>query len=240
MKRSTLLWSATSGCLISLTCLAEGNPAHAVVATFDLSGTPTSQTSNSIVYQNNGFTLTVQVGGTGTPVTNKNSNGLCVFSDYGATANTPASWCGQAFPTVLNNLTWKVTSPNGHSVRYLSYDLKGVTTFNGVGQPTTPYKNNAVFDTLWSGASSFTDVRTVLAGNQGGSTSAINVSFASTFIEPSNSNVSVRTTNNSGVPLSYRLQSFSVKEVPGPLPLLGALSAFAYARKIRSNIARNS
>jgi hypothetical protein len=238
MSHSTLLWSTATGTLVALAAFAEGSAAHAVVATFDLSGTPTSQSSSSITYQSNGFTLTIQPGGSGNPVINKTANGPCVFSDYGATAGTPATWCGQAFGSVLNNLSWTVTSPNGLPVRYVSYSLKGVTTFNGVGEDTTPYQNDAVFDTFWSGTSSFSDSRTVFAADQGSATSGINVNFASTFIEPTNSSVSVLTTNNSGTPLSYRIQSFSVEEVPGPLPLLGALSAFAYARKIKSKIAR--
>jgi hypothetical protein len=47
----------------------------------------------------------------------------------------------------------------------------------------------------------------------------------------------VNTANPGGL---FRIQSLTVEEVPGPLPLLGAASAFAYSRKLRSKVKSNN
>jgi hypothetical protein len=71
----------------------------------------------------------------------------------------------------------------------------------------------------------------------GATAPAITVNFAPNSRISSGSSFSLSTINNNvSTPVSYRIQSFTLEEVPGPLPIFGLAAAFTYSRKIRNRL----
>lgn len=234
VKTGFRVWALVTVSAISL----SAGSALAAPITFNFGAPPTSSSSTSISYSSNGFAISIGVPqGTGSPVMNAltnvggTGNGVCVFSDYGANPATSASWCGQAKPNTLSSTTWSFTSPTGGAFRPLSYTLRGVTTFPNNTQA-------ASFSSTWTGMGrQFSDTRTVPATGLGATAPAITVNFAPNSRISSGSSFSLSTINNNvSTPVSYRIQSFTLEEVPGPLPIFGLAAAFTYSRKIRKRL----
>lgn len=229
VARKYQLWALT---VVSASFFTNGS-ALAAPITFDFGSSPTSITPTSASWAQKDFTISIgQPSGSGSPVMQSNSNGVCVFSDYGANASTVSPWCGQTKPNLLSNTTWTFTSPTGGRFRPLSYTLKGITTFPG----------NSIVANLtstWTSSSVFSDSRTVPTNQIGSTVSPISVNFGSNFLIYSGTSFFLTNINNVSAPLSFRIQSFNLEQVPGPLPALGLAAGFAYSRRIRKRLKNN-
>lgn len=205
------------------------NPAHALVSTFTLknaspSNTPVSSYTETV----NGIQLTVKNAvGTDIPTAggiSGNANGLCVWLQNSAGPSTPNQRCGYAISTVpgatvnsqLSSVQFEFDKPvylKDFQLRFndvVSTDL----VFTGPNSFTFAGATAPVMPTLFSFPVNFT-----LAAN--------------TPITFSTSNLTLSGGFTSG---ALRMSDFSVEEVPAPLPVLGAVAAFGYSRRLRQRI----
>lgn len=201
------------------------SPAHAIVSTFTLTGASPANTPSSVYTEMvNGIKLTVKnAAGTDIPTAGGiagNSNGLCVWLQNSPGPNPPNQRCGynDTVPgATVNSQLSSVQFEFDKPVYLKDYFLR--------------FNNVASADLNFSGPSSFT-----FAGANATSTYMFPANFvlaANTPITFSTSKLALEQGFTSG---ALRMSNFAVEEVPGPLPILGAVAAFGYSRKLRQRI----
>jgi hypothetical protein len=212
------LTQAAVGMVFANAVVAGSASAAPITLTFpNLNGTSSPATQASFSFPSGGITLTVD-NATGGPFPtagglNSTAPGLCVWGKNGGTQTR----CGYTTPnadssSILEGLNLTFSKP---------VKLTGFT----VGQ----------FVNLSSGSLKFGASPAVTVNANGFYTLADVLVGANTpiFLD---SDGTLSGTNDSGI---IRISSLQVEEVPGPLPLLGAATAFTLSRRLRKRITSN-
>lgn len=191
--------------------LAGASPkAHALTATFDLT-TPQPVNFSSNSYSNNGINLlanSAQGVNLPTDALNTNSAGFCAFAEVGTSSGRCALAQGS------NAIKTGFSFTFDRSVWLRSFD---VSQFANLSQGASI--------SFQSGSQNQAFVLNGIGGQ----------SFTGDFLATAGTPVVITA---DGTPLAanggvFRINNFSVEDVPGPLPLLGIGSAFMYSRKLR-------
>jgi len=193
------------------------SPASAATVLTFTNQTP-GTTANSATASGSGITVTASnpVGGPfpATGGINSVASGLCAFAQN----NSDGNRCGY------------IASPADSTTSLTGFDLTFDTSVFITGF------NIGLFDNsnLNSGTIAFGGSSPISFSSTGFT------SLAAPFLAEAGTPLSIVTTgdftniaNPGGI---FRIQSLTVEEVPGPLPLLGAASAFAYSRKLRNKV----
>jgi len=199
-----------------------GKAQAAISITFNLTGSNSSQNSFTFTDVGSGMSRTARPVGTST-LFNRNTNGLCMFSNRDG--------CG-----IPANSGLAINSANfifNKSVFVKSFSISA-TNICGIG--CTP-SSNAQFSSVLNGNSfgpfSFTQGQPTIGSPQVVSTGSLHVLAGSPL------SFSTTVLNNPTTGFQYRISSMAVEEVPGPLPVLGAIAAFTYSRKLRQKLKIN-
>jgi hypothetical protein len=182
-------------------------PAQAVTANFNLS-TPSAENFSTKDYQDSGITLTANgASGVNLPADalNSNSQGFCAFAEVGTSGGRCALISGS--DAILSGFSFGFDTP----VWLRSFDIAQFTNLSSGTISFQSGANNQTFNLSGNGSQAFTGDFVV-----------------SNSVTVTTTGVSLGT--NGGV---FRLSNLAVEEVPGPLPLLGIGSAFAFSRKLR-------
>jgi hypothetical protein len=220
------VFGLVSGSLLAVVAF-QGDAQAASVVTFDLlpsGGTSGNLSTFSRTDAGTGLSFTATPTGT-TTVFNSNANGLCVFSNRdgcGIPGGSPKQLTGVEFSF-------------NKSVFIKSFEI---STTNICGTDCTP-SSNAVFNALFDGSTSFGPFSFTQ-----GQPSLVSPEFVSTgsFLVQANTPLSFTTDvlTNPDTGFQYRISSLTVEDVPGPLPVFGAIAAFKFSRKIRSKLSKFS
>jgi hypothetical protein len=191
----------------------------AVVTTFSLTNSsPVNVPTANYIESSNGITLTVNnAQGTDLPTAGGitgNTSGICAFiqnstGDGNRRCGYIEGVAGTSTSSVLNSVDFSFNK----NIFLRNFNVSGL--------------NDVSSATLNFGSQSFT---VTSAGIQ---------NFTGDFLVNANTPIQLTTNSvsfNSGSSGAVRISNLNVEEVPGPLPLLGAASAFVYSRKLRQKI----
>lgn len=212
---------ATSSTLFSLGAFASSS-AHAVTANFNFSDDPeVNFSSKAFTSDIGGLTATVSSPITSTYVPangglNASLRGLCAWARVG----TVGGRCGYN----VNDGASAGDGLSGFKVAFSNIQSPTLKSFD-ISQFAPP--------SLIGAALTFTSGSTSQVFNITGANTTY--SFLDPFVVAPNNEVIVTssgfsTTPNGGV---FRLQSLTIEDVPGPLPLLGLGAAFGFSRKLK-------
>jgi hypothetical protein len=157
--------------------------------------------------------------GTDTPsgaLFNTNSSGLCSFFDNNSSS---VRRCGSTDPrggtnsSTLTGFSLQFDKP----VFLQSFDIANSNNISSGSIQFSSGSNSKLFNFTGDSSQAFDSVFEV------GANTEIVVTTSGLFADPSTSG-------------AFRITNFQVQEVPGPLPVLGALSAFAWSRNLKKKV----
>lgn len=219
LKKASCAASLTGAALASLSLIFVDGKSASAVSIFNVTSS-SSTNSSSIFRTDGGFSLTASNSnstGNNPNTLNTTDEGLCAFTAVG---NVSIGRCG-----------YGDDSASGVSAFQLSFNAPAaiqafnVSTFEDftISQGTVGFSLDNVNFTDFN----FNSTGSVAASFSAGANQPIFVRTSATF-----SNVL-----NTGL---FRIDSFTVEEVPGPLPILGAAGAFGWSRKLKRKQMLNS